>query len=353
MPLPLETFNLPITASDFMATALYHPDGGYYRRAVPPWGFRGKDYYTALDLGALLGLTIEARLRRAWLDMDRPQVFTVLEPGAGRGWLGRDILAAVAGDFAQCVRYIHRDDSPSARREAEVALAPWLEDGRASFAAEGDGLSPFDGAVISNELFDALPAQPMRWDGGKWELEVLLPPESQDGSPVPAWEPTDPGEAGEWFAANAESSLHPGDGSVWVESLPGVLGDVCAPMRRGLFLTIDYGDTAPRLLAKGASLRRYSGHTVDGDWWKDPGDSDLTADVDLTRLANLLGKMGLRPSPHKSLGAWICATAPLAEWEAEWQSLPQEERTARSRNLMHLTLPSAMGERFKVIEALK
>jgi SAM-dependent MidA family methyltransferase len=340
---------MPIPASDFMAAALYGP-GGYYRRGEAPWGFRGKDYYTALDLGALLGLAVAARLRRAWLEMGRPPEFTVLEPGAGRGWLGRDILegAASDGDFAQRLKYVHRDDGPAARREAESALAPWLGDGRARFALEADELPPFVGAVVSNELFDALPAQPWRWDGEKWEREVLAP------HGAPAWEAAEPGEAGEWFAQNAEGGgLRPGDGSVWAEGLPGVLDGICFPMRQGIFLAIDYGDTAARLLAKGAGLRRYRGHTVDGRWWEAPGECDITADVDLTRLARLLEKMGLRPSPHRPLGAWVCASAPLAEWEAEWQALPPEERAARSRNLMNLTLPSAMGERFKVVEAVK
>jgi SAM-dependent MidA family methyltransferase len=368
-----------------MAQALYHPVGGYYRRGAVPWGFRGKDYYTALDLGSLLGQTVAVRLRRAWEDMGRPQEFTVLEPGAGRGWLGRDILdAAMAparpvggaapeavGDFASCIRYVHCDDGPAARREAEVALAPWLAAGRARFAAEADCVPPFVGAVVSNEFFDALPAQPWRWDGEKWEREILAPPEvpevieAADAPPTPAWEAADPCDAGEWFAQNAyspgaptgpagpEDGLRPGDGSVWVESLPAVLERVCAPMRHGLFIAIDYGDTAARLLVKGARLRRYRGHTVDDRWWEDPGECDLTADVDLTRLAHLLEKLGLRPSPQRSLGAWVCASAPLAEWEAEWQTLPQEERAARSRNLMNLTLPSAMGDRFRVLEAVK
>jgi SAM-dependent MidA family methyltransferase len=335
-----------------MALALYHPGGGYYRRDELPWGFRGRDYYTALDLGSLLGLAVEARLRRAWLDMDRPPVFTVLEPGAGRGWLGRDVLDAASGDFADCVRYVHCDDGPAARREAEKALVPWLEDGRASFKAEADEIPDFVGAVVSNELFDALPAQPMRWDGEKWEMEMLSPQ-------GPDWEAAGPeySEACEWLAQNAaqnaDGGLRPGDGSVWAESLPAVLDKTCAPMRRGLFLAIDYGDAADRLLAKPAGLRRYRGHQVDGRWWEAPGECDLTADVDLTRLAHLLEGMGLRPAPRRSLGSWICAAAPLAEWEAEWQSLPQEERSARSRNLMNLTLPSAMGERFKVVEAVK
>ena len=334
-----------------MALALYHPDHGYYRREVPPWGFEGKDYYTALDLGPLLGQAIALRLYQTWLSLDRPDPFTVFEPGAGRGWLGRDILQAAKGDFAECLRYIHCDDSPMARLEARKALSPWLDADAAKMLNQSDEPDDFIGAVISNELFDALPAQPWRWDGEQWKRETLVAICDKDDSSCTQWEAADPGQAACWFSQNAEGGLRPEDGSIWVEGLPDFLRQICSHIKKGLFLTIDYGDAAPRLIARGADLRRYQGHTVDGKWWASPGESDITADVDFTRLALLLEQQGLMVEPPTSLGRWIRARAPLSEWEAEWKSLPPPQRAARTQNLMQLTLPTAMGDRFKVLMA--
>ena len=87
----------PIPAAEVMALALYHPEHGYYRRLEGPWGFEGKDYYTALDCGPLLGEAVALRLEGVWEELGRPSRFTVLEAGAGRGWLGRDLLAAAKG----------------------------------------------------------------------------------------------------------------------------------------------------------------------------------------------------------------------------------------------------------------
>lgn len=143
------------------------------------------------------------RLEGVWEELGRPSRFTVLEAGAGRGWLGRDLLAAAQGPFASALRYLHRDDNPAARRAAEEALAPWLATGQACLVGEAETLEPFVGAVISNELFDALPAQPWRWRGGGWEREVL----TSEGS---AWQTAESGEAGAWFSA--QGSLEPGDG---------------------------------------------------------------------------------------------------------------------------------------------
>ncbi|HET6330404.1 MAG TPA: SAM-dependent methyltransferase [Holophagaceae bacterium] len=337
----------PIPATEVMALALYDPEHGYYRRVEGPWGFEGKDYYTALDLGPLLGQALALRLEAAWRRLDRPALFTVLEPGAGRGWLGRDLLTAASGDFVGALRYVHRDDNPAARRMAEEALAPWLGSGQASFVAESDSIAPFKGAIVSNELFDALPAQPWKWDGARWVREVLT-------APGPEWHAAEDEESRAWFEGVMQSkgeALEASDGSIWCEALPSVTRTLTAALERGLFLAIDYGDSAERLLAKGSDLRRFKGHAVDGKWWEDIGESDLTADVDFTRLQSLLETEGLGEASHQELSKWIRTHAPLMQWEAEWQALPSSDRTKRMENLLQLTLPGLMGARFRVLEA--
>ncbi len=332
----------PVSAADVMALALYHPLHGYYRRGAGPWGFEGKDYYTALDLGPLLGQTLALRLEQAWQHLERPAQFTVLEAGAGRGWLGRDILNAATPPFATALHYTHRDDNPAARKAAEEALAPFLATGRARFMHEAESIEPFIGAVLSNELFDALPAQPWRWDGTRWVREVL----TQNG---PQWHPHHEPISTTWFESQGDG-IETGDGSVWCEALPLVASTLAKALQAGLFITIDYGDQASNLLAKGADLRRFKSHTVDGKWWDELGECDLTADVDFTRLIGILEATGLRQVAHESLSHWIRAHAPLGQWEAEWRELATQARIKRMENLLQLTMPGMMGERFRVLE---
>ena len=335
----------PVPAAEVMALGLYHPEHGYYRRAEGPWGFDGKDYYTALDLGPLLGQTLALRLEAAWERLGRPTRFTALEPGAGRGWLGRDVLNAASGAFAEALVYLHRDDNPAARRAAEAALAPYLATGRAWLVTESEPLEPFVGAVFSNELFDALPAQPWRWEGERWTREVLT-------ATGPEWQAADPGGAGTWFASQTDG-LEPRDGSIWCETLPGVVQALTGPLQAGLFLAVDYGEAADRLLAKGADLRRFKAHSVDGLWHEDLGEADLTADVDFTRLTHLLADEGLSELGHMELSKWIRIHAPLDQWGAEWLTLPTPDRMKRTENLLQLTLPNMMGSRFRVLEGWK
>jgi len=347
----------PVPASEVMALALYHPDGYYRKRPGPPgagprsagpWGFQGADYYTALDLGPLLGEALAVRLARVWDQLGRPDPFVVLEPGAGRGWLGRDLLLAAGrmdqGGFGPALRYLHRDDNPAAAAAAREALAPFLASGQAALVAQDQPLAPFLGAVISNELFDALPAQPWRWDGSQWQYEALT-------GTGPAWLPGAPCAATDWFTAQAEGGLEAGDGAPWCEGLPALVADLAGSLQAGLFLAIDYGESAGRLVDKGADLRRYRGHEVDGRWWEQLGACDLTADVDFTRLARLLEGAGLAAGGHLSLSRWIRAHAPLARWEEQWQDLEAGARQQLTENLLQLTLPTLMGDRFRVLEA--
>ena len=335
----------PVPAADVMALGLYHPEHGYYRRQTAPWGFEGKDYYTALDLGPLLGQTLALRLEAVWEQLGRPARFTALEPGAGRGWLGRDLLNASAGPFAEALVYVHRDDNPAARQAAEQALAPFLAAGRARLVAEAEPMEPFVGCVFSNELFDALPAQPWRWEGERWTREVLT-------ATGPDWQSAAPGAAGAWFTTHTDG-LEPRDGSIWCEALPTLVQALVAPLDAGLFLAVDYGESADRLLAKGADLRRFKAHGVDGKWHEDLGEADLTADVDFTRLAHLLEAEGLTGLAHVELSKWVRTHAPLDRWGAEWMTLPTPERMQRTENLLQLTLPNQMGSRFRVLEGWK
>jgi len=201
----------PLLASEVMALALYHPEFGYYRRAIDPWGFEDKDYYTALDLGPCWGKPWPCDWSGSGSDWIGPGFHGAGARG-GAGWLGRDLLQAATGAFAEALVYVHRDDNPAARVSAEEALGPWLGSGKARMVRENDRIAPFQGAILSNELFDALPAQPWRWTGEVWEREILR-------AEGPDWEVADPGAAGAWFEAQAEDGLQAGDGSIWCEGM--------------------------------------------------------------------------------------------------------------------------------------
>ena len=81
-----------ITFADYMEAALYDPEDGYYTTRASI-GFDG-DYVTSADLGPAFGKSLARGVSDLWSHMGRPAVWDLVEAGAGRGILMRDLLSA-------------------------------------------------------------------------------------------------------------------------------------------------------------------------------------------------------------------------------------------------------------------
>src|SRR6266480_4740161 len=80
----------PITFAEYMRMALYEPGYGYYLTGPSRTGWEG-DYYTSTDISPLFAHCMGKQLQQMWEQLGQPAPFTVLEQGAGRGDLGREI----------------------------------------------------------------------------------------------------------------------------------------------------------------------------------------------------------------------------------------------------------------------
>ena len=148
----------PISFARFMARALYEPGHGYYRRPDPGPGTTG-DFLTAPETHPIFGGAVGRLLEEAWTALGRPAPFMVVEHGAGTGALAEGMLAALrdAGSpLFKAIRY----------RPVEVelvrieALRARLEGAGLGGALDADGDpdgGPVAGAVVANEVLDALP----------------------------------------------------------------------------------------------------------------------------------------------------------------------------------------------------
>src|SRR5215471_14361148 len=77
---------------DFMDAALYHPQFGYYASPRNPLGYEG-DFYTSADLDPVFGKLLARRFTAMAEELNVPlDSFAIVELGAGRGLLARDIL---------------------------------------------------------------------------------------------------------------------------------------------------------------------------------------------------------------------------------------------------------------------
>src|SRR3989475_6009912 len=137
-----------------MEAALFDPDDGYYTTRAS-LGFDG-DYVTSVDLGSAFGRTLARAVADLWVVMGKPASWDLVEPGAGRGILMRDLLGALERerpDAARGARPAIVEVSP--RMRAEQALA--LEGRDLRWASVARSLAPIHGVVFANEVLDAFP----------------------------------------------------------------------------------------------------------------------------------------------------------------------------------------------------
>ncbi|KKL25085.1 hypothetical protein LCGC14_2408860, partial [marine sediment metagenome] len=88
-----------ITFADYMDLALYHPKYGYYTSEKEKIGKRG-DYYTSSDVHPVFGELIARQLEQMWKILGKGK-FTVVEMGAGKGWLCYDIISFIKDRFPE------------------------------------------------------------------------------------------------------------------------------------------------------------------------------------------------------------------------------------------------------------
>lgn len=276
----------PLPFDEFMACALYDPDGGYFAGDTLR-SQRGGDFLTSPEVSPMFGETLAAFVaaegRR--IGVEAPDV---VEAGAGSGSLLRPLLDAL--DAVGRVWAV--EVSPAAR----TALA-----GRVPEAVVVDGLAALPegirGVVVANELADNLPAALVvrRRDG--WAEQRVG--RAADGGL--ALVETDPRpEVAAW--ADAYGGDVPEGGVVEVQlAACDWLGEALGRLEAGAVVLIDYGDTADGLRPRRATgtVRTYRSHHLGPDPLAEPGATDVTMDVNFTALEEAAREAGAMPEVHR------------------------------------------------------
>lgn len=317
----------PITFRDFMAEALYHPQHGYYTSGRP-WEGRG-DFATAPAYSALFAASLARFLGMAKEAMG-PRRFEVVEVGSGSGLLASQLRPLLA-DRGMVLRSVEHRRPPLLGRDV-----PW--------SASLEGLD-VRGALLSNELFDALPVHRLRrGDAGLEELWVA----ARGDALVPHWGLLSRPEV----AAHAERyALAAEPGSIAEVNLdaPAMLRRMLRALDQGIVLTIDYGDDAAALAQRpGGTLTALRDHRLSTDPLADPGLQDLTAHVNFTALRDEGRALGLEVVAEVPQWRFLAATGALDDIAAKLQGPGFAEALAAKT----LVTPGGMGE-FRVLVQAK
>jgi SAM-dependent MidA family methyltransferase len=261
----------PIPFEEFMDLALYHPEGGFFGSGRKLRSQRNGDFLTSPEVSSLFGQTL-AR----FVDLERQRVgdpFQVVEVAAGSGSLLRALLQEID------VPAVAVDASPAAQEK----LSQFVE-------VRSAAPSSIRGVVIANELIDNLPMALAQMIDGVWRERWVGKDDAGlvlvDANPRP--------EMLAWLDAFAGPVPDGG----WVEvqlAAQGWLIETINGLERGALLLIDYGDTAENLLPRrrDGTLRTYRSHHLGPDPLEEPGETDITADVNFTALMATAERAGV------------------------------------------------------------
>ena len=131
------------------------------------------------------------------------------------------------------------------------------------------------------------------------------------------------------------------------------IAEAGAKLKRGFVLSIDYGHEARELYDERhmrGTLLAYERHRASEDFFRAPGDQDLTAHVNFTALEINGRKSGLVRTGFTSQSKFLMALARHGEF-ADLQSDEMSETEQQQRRLLFKTLinPEGMGETFQVL----
>lgn len=345
-----------LTFAEFMQTALYHPDAGYYNRPTMTIG-DGGDFFTSPMVHPIFGACVARQIHQFWRLLGSPVPFTVLEMGAGVGTLAVDLLKTSQQDpqYYEALRYVIVEQGPRLRKkqfahareqgvDQKIEWVDSLEEVQAH-----PKLGSFVGVIVTNELFDALPVHRLqRTEDGYGEF--YIEEDGEGGYREVLGELSDRALL-DLLDEETKGHLDPGDRFEVCPAAGEVIESMGRLLERGFVLTVDYGDTAPDM-----HLRYVNGDGVRAFYRQAPtavleqvGAQDLTADVDFSLLMRRgeqagLATVGYTTQMHLLGGNGLLQK--VQELQQRWFDLSAD---AEMQKMLGLFLPHGLGDLFKVL----
>jgi len=334
-----------------MELALYAPGLGYYTAGARKFGASG-DFITAPELSTLFGRTLARQL----IEIMRASSAHILELGAGSGKLALDILSELEKQNALPESYSILEVSADLReRQQELLKArlPQLFD-RVHWL---DRLPEvITGAIIGNEVLDALPVHLLRWqpflataNGEQCAQEIsergVVSTENNF-----AWQerPLQDASLGEL----AQKIQVPDDYLSEVSpAAQALISSLSERLKKGVLLFIDYGFGASEYYhpqrSSGTLMCHYRHHSHDDPFYL-PGLQDITAHVDFSAVAETAIDHGAAFLGYTSQ-AYFLLNNGITDFLSEISPEDVRAYAPLSAQLQKLSSPAEMGELFKVI----
>ncbi len=290
-----------ISFRDYMETALYHPEYGYYTRGIERIGPEG-DFYTSPHLHRIFGEAVGLQICEMLRHLDEGGELKVVEIGGGKGYLAEGVLIRLIEELGgRNIEYLIVEKNRRWAESQKDYLSGFKHHLR--WTSSLDEISPFKGVILSNELFDAFPVHLIEYRSGFKEvfLEVrageLVEVLSDIKNPA-LLEYINEYEIPEIEGYRTEVNLE----------MKGFLNVLSGVLREGFVLTIDYGYPAWEYYLPErtrGTLLCYHRHTVSENPYRLVGEQDITAHINFTSLVRWGREVGFEPLGYAPQGTFL------------------------------------------------
>lgn len=333
----------PMSFMEYMQAALYEPGYGYYSSGKIKFGAAG-DYITAPMISPLFSQCIAKQIAQVL----KKTGGSVLELGAGTGVMALEILRELTQLQQRPAQYLILELSADLRQRQQQLLQEQLPDYFSQIVWLEQLPENFQGVIVANEVMDAMPVARFHYDGQLHEYQVAWKQQQFVWQTRPA-----SNNLAQAFAELAITIPTNYSSEINVLLQPW-LASLAACLQSGLILLIDYGFVGREYYhperSQGTLMCHYH-HRAHSDPLILTGLQDITAHVDFTAVATAAMQHQLTIAGFTTQAYFLIATGLLEKMQTNAVDAASHYQLANAVKL--LTLPSEMGELFKVMALTK
>lgn len=332
----------PVSFSEFMRMALYEPGLGYYSAGARKFGPEG-DFVTAPEISPLFSRCLANQCAQILSEIREG---SILEFGAGTGVMAKEILLSLHAKNRLPKNYFIMEVSADLRDRQKILLAT-LEPILFDRVVWLDTLpSSFSGIILANEVLDAMPVTKFFVDR---EIREFYVDYVDDQFSWTLRKIKDAQLIDKIKALPLSRGVYESEINVlaapWIKSLSNILVE-------GVCIIVDYGFPAHEYYHpernRGTIMCHYQ-HRAHDNPLMNVGIQDITAHVDFTAIAEAASEHGFCVEGFVNQAAFLMNCGLMECYRAD-DALAQY-RVAQE--IKKLTLPSEMGELFKVMAITK
>lgn len=333
-----------ITFAEYMQHCLYLPGLGYYSAGSYKLGGQG-DFTTAPEISALFSQTLAQHIRDVFSQLIRSDI---LEFGAGSGKMAVQILKELERQSCLPEHYYIIEPSADLRQRQKLLITEELAHLRDRVIWLNALPENFIGVIIANEVCDAMPVHSLHFQNGEVKERYISVENDQL-----QWCEDELSQEDLLRHANSIQALI-GDIEVITEinlASQAWLTSLSDCLQQGAIFIIDYGYPKADYYhpqRHDGTLMCYYQHQGHGNPLILQGLQDITAHVDFTGLAQIAFDNGLDVDGFQSQADFLLAGG-ITELANRTEKNDEMSLFKQATEIKRLTLPSEMGETFKVL----